>query len=104
MPRAEKLIAHHRHGQGKLSAHRMSVLRTGPLGDIGAGYAADMFVDPMPYLSLKGVNVDREYDRRGNVMRATDESHIQKRTRGKHGGRAPDGRHHHGGGKLTTKE
>lgn len=101
--RAGKIISHSREGQGKLSAHRLTVMRPGPLGDHNAGKAADMFVDPMPYLSLRGIDTERSYNRRGNTMRAVDESHIQHRTKGKHRGTFADGRHHQRGG-LVTKE
>jgi len=85
MPQAK---AHaHRRGHGNTGVHRLTTLRAGPLGDNGAGAAADTFVDVYPYVSLRGMNADRSYDRRGNVMAAHDESKIQKRTGGKHRGR-----------------
>jgi hypothetical protein len=84
--RAGKIVAHHRHGKGPLGVHRLTVLRPGPIGDTGAGKrVADMFVDIAPHLSLNGLDPERTYDRRGNTMRDGDESHIQKRTRGKSG-------------------
>jgi hypothetical protein len=81
--------------------HRLTVIRPGGIGDTGASKAvADMFVDVSPYLSMRGVDIHREYDRRGNVMKVHDESHIQRRTRGRStatGIQANDG-------KLVVKE
>jgi hypothetical protein len=98
--RAGKIVAHHRHGKGKISAHALTVLRPGPIGETGATTAvAEMFVDVAPHFSLKGIDIDRQHDRRANTMRVTDESHIQRRTRGRSSG---------GGqanvGKLVIKE
>jgi hypothetical protein len=91
--RAGKIVAHHRHGKGRVSAHRLTVIRPGPIGDTGASAkVADMFIDVTPYVSMLGINIHREYDRRGNTMKAHDESHVQRRTRGR------------SGGKLVTKE
>ena len=99
--RAGKIVAHHRHGKGKISAHRLTVMRAGGIGDTGATRAvADMFVDPMPYVSLAGINVDRTLDRRGNTMKAHDESHIQRRTRG----HATRGGIQANDGKIVVKE
>ena len=81
---AKKHVSHRRHGQGKISSHRLTPFRAGPR--VGETFAtarmADTFVDVYPYVSLKGVDTERTYDRRGDTMNATDESHIQHRTRG----------------------
>lgn len=89
--RAGKIIHQHRHGKGRTSVHRLTPLRPGPLGDAGAGAAADTFVDVFPIVSLRGIDTERTYDRRGNVMSSHDQSRIQHRTRG-----------HHGRGKIVT--
>ena len=82
MPRTGKLIGDDRKG----SVHRLTTLRSGAIGDTGAGKrAADMYVDPSPYISLDGIKPDRDRQPFGNVMGARDESHIQHRTRGSHG-------------------
>jgi hypothetical protein len=82
--RSGKIIAHHRHGQGKISAHALTSLRCGPIGDTGASRRmADTFVDCQPYVSLAGIDDRRTRDPRGNVMSSEDESHIHRRTRGK---------------------
>ena len=81
--RAGKIIHQHRHGKGRTSVHRLTPARPGPIGDTGMRSAADMYVDPSPFVSLKGIDPDRMRDPRGNVMRAHDESHIQSRTRGR---------------------
>lgn len=94
--------------RGGTMLHTMTVLRPGPIGDTGVGKnAADMFVDIAPHISLRGLDIERTYDRRGNTMRDGDESHIQARTRGKRIGKKYDGRSHHvggGGEPLVRKE
>jgi hypothetical protein len=82
MPRTGKILGDDRHGD----VHRLTTLRPGPIGDTGAGKrAADMYVDPSPYISLDGIKPDRDRPSFGNVMGARDESHVQHRTRGHHG-------------------
>jgi hypothetical protein len=99
--RAGKIVGDHRRGKGRLSVHRLTVLRPGPIGDTGVSTAvSDMFVDIAPHVSLKGVNIHREYDRRGNTMKARDESHIQRRTRGRSSGGGIQANN----GKIVTKE
>jgi hypothetical protein len=96
--RTGKIIHQHRAGKGKTSVHRLTVLRAGPIGDTGAGKrVADMFVDPSPYLSMSGLDIERTRDPRGNTMRNGDESHIQSRTGGKHTPKQHDARSHHNG-------
>jgi hypothetical protein len=91
---ARKIVAHHRHGKGKIGVHRLTALRAGDkFGESSASSRmADTFVDVFPYLSLKGLDINRLYDRRGNVMSSADESHIQRRTNG-----------HRGAGAITAK-
>lgn len=104
MARSGKIIAHHRHGQGKLSAHALTVIRPGPIGDAGMRPpVAEQYVDPWPQLSARGLDIDRKRDPRGNIARTRDESHIQKRTRGRHGGHIKDSRTHHRDG-LVSKD
>ena len=81
MPRTGKL----RQVRRESTAARLTVLRPGPIGDTGAGKRmADAFVDVFPYVSLAGIDPDRDRQPLGDVMGAMDESHIHSRTRGKH--------------------
>jgi hypothetical protein len=104
--RAGKIVAEYRHGKGKTSVHRLTVLRAGPIGDTGVSRkAADTFVDIAPHLSLKGLDINHTYDRRGSTMRAVDESHVQSRTGGNnHGSGMKDNRSHHNRGGLVSEE
>lgn len=92
---ARKIVNQHRAGKGKTGVHRLTVLRSGPIGATGASrQMADTFVDIAPHMSLKGLEIDRMYDRRGNTMRDGDESHIQSRTKGKRTAKHHDNRSH----------
>lgn len=83
-------------GLGPRGAHRLTVLRPGPLVDMGVPrHIADMYADVFPYLSLAGLDIYREENRRGNTMRDRDESHIQSRTGGTRTGKLRDSRTHH---------
>jgi hypothetical protein len=99
--RAGKIIHQHRHGKGRTGVHRLTVIRPGPIGDAGMGkHVADQFVDIAPHLGLTGLDIHRTYDRRGNIMRAIDESHVQGRTGGVKRRSTPDTRAHG----LTSKD
>lgn len=70
-------------GRQPLGVERLTVARAGPVGQTGfSPVEADTYVDPFPYVSLGGVNPDRLYPRRGDVMAAKDESRIHRRTNG----------------------